>query len=122
MPTISLDEALDQLQDRLRAESAQAEAEAAHRASPGVSGYAPVTLLCVANIAGGPDLTIVYRDQDGVTSIRHITVQAIERCLNGATCVQAWDHDRMAPRKFRLERIQAAATERREVAAVEWAD
>lgn len=101
--------------------SEQARAEQAHREIPGVSDVDAITLLCVASIAGGPDLTIIYRDQDGVTSIRHITVQAIERCFNGATCVQAWDHDRSAPRKFRLERIRAAATERRELAAVEWA-
>jgi predicted DNA-binding transcriptional regulator YafY len=115
-------EALNDLIARLRVEREQARAEEAHRNSGGVTGIPAVTMLCIANIAGGPDLTIVYRDGDGVTSVRHIHVNSIDRCDNGVTCVRAFDLDRNAPRSFRLDRILGAATEYREVALVEWAD
>lgn len=106
----------------LEALAQQTETERALRESPGTGDLAAITMLCVANIGGGPDLTIVYTDTDGVTSVRHIKVNSIERCLNGNIIVRVYDHDRKAPRSFRLDNIRAAATERREVEQIVWAD
>lgn len=114
-------QAFDAFLKELEAIAKQSEAEAKHREIPGVNDPAAIVLYCASSIGGGPDLTIVYTDSDGVTSVRHIRVNSIERCLNGHTIIRVYDLDRKAPRSFRLDRIQAAATEYRTVGKVAWA-
>lgn len=63
-----------------------------------------------AGIVGKREVTILYTDQDNVTSIRWVMPDAIERCANGQTVVRCFDLARKGPRKFRLARILMART------------
>lgn len=110
-------DALDNLIDALRASAA----EAAHAVSPGTTNLADIALYAMSSIAGGPDLTIVYEDTDGVVSVRHISVNSIERCRNKRTILRCSDLDRRDHRSFRLDRIQGAATSYRRMADIAWA-
>lgn len=113
-------DALDNLIDALRASAARAEQEAIHAASPGTTNTADIAIYAVSSIAGGPDLTIVYEDTDGVVSVRHISVNSIERCRNRQTILRCSDLDRRDRRSFRLDRIQGAATGYRRMADIAW--
>lgn len=51
--------------------------------------------------------TLVYRDRDGVTSVRYIRVLGIQKADNGHHFVRAYDTQRNAPRSFRIAAISA---------------
>jgi predicted DNA-binding transcriptional regulator YafY len=114
-------DALDNLIDALRLAALRAEQEYIHAASPGTTDTADIALYAVSSIAGGPNLTIIYEDTDGVVSIRHIVVNSIERCRNGHTILRCYDQDRSDHRSFRLDRIKGAATEYRTLDTITWA-
>lgn len=69
-----------------------------------------VVSAITAGIVGKREVTILYTDKDGVTSIRWIMPDAIERCVNGQTVVRCFDLARKQPRSFRLARILNART------------
>jgi predicted DNA-binding transcriptional regulator YafY len=49
--------------------------------------------------------TIIYRDSDGVVSLRTIRPLAVRHCRNGNTIVSAFDVQRDAPRSFTATRV-----------------
>lgn len=63
-------------------------------------------VLClIAAIVSQATETLIYKDQDGVTSIRRVKVKSIEKCDNGRTVARCFDLDRNAPRCFRLDSV-----------------
>jgi len=65
------------------------------------------TLKLVAAILVADETQIVYRDKDGVVSVRRVIANNIARCDNGSVIVNCFDLDRDAPRKFRLVNVLA---------------
>lgn len=60
-----------------------------------------IQTLTAAMVVNRP-VTVLYRDADGIASVRHIRVNAVKRCKNGRTIVRAYDLRRDAPRSFSL--------------------
>lgn len=63
------------------------------------------TLAIVDALVTETPLRFIYRDQDGVLSLREAIPTAIEKCKNGRVVVQAFDLNRQGTRKFRMNEI-----------------
>lgn len=62
------------------------------------------SIICdlTASIFDSRIITVVYRDRDGVTSIRYVRVLSIEHCKTAAPIARVYDTQRNAPRSFRI--------------------